>query len=90
MDFIGDSVLIAHNVDFDYPFLSHALKKSLGKTLNNDSYCTLGPGQSKDARTKSSIGGGSGGVGNRTKELAPGFRGCQSRRNDISPFHGGR
>ena len=41
MDFIGDSVLIAHNVDFDYPFLSHALKKYLGRTLNNDSYCTL-------------------------------------------------
>ena len=41
MDFIGDSVLVAHNVDFDYPFLSHALKKSLGRTLNNDSYCTL-------------------------------------------------
>ncbi len=41
MDFIGDSVLVAHNVDFDYPFLSHALKKSLGRTLKNDSYCTL-------------------------------------------------
>jgi DNA polymerase III epsilon subunit family exonuclease len=41
MDFIEDSVLVAHNVDFDYPFLSHALKKSLGRTLNNDSYCTL-------------------------------------------------
>jgi DNA polymerase III epsilon subunit family exonuclease len=41
MDFIGDSVLVAHNVDFDYPFLGHALKKSLGRTLNNDTYCTL-------------------------------------------------
>jgi len=41
MDFIGDSVLVAHNVDFDYPFLRHALKKSLGRSLHNDTYCTL-------------------------------------------------
>lgn len=41
LDFIGDSVLVSHNVDFDYPFLRHALKTSLGRTLNNESYCTL-------------------------------------------------
>lgn len=41
MDFIGDSVLIAHNIDFDYPFLNHALKKTLGGSLNNETYCTL-------------------------------------------------
>lgn len=41
MDFIGDSVLIAHNIDFDYPFLRDALKKSLGRRLNNKTYCTL-------------------------------------------------
>ncbi|MFH1037141.1 MAG: 3'-5' exonuclease [PVC group bacterium] len=41
LTFIGDDTLIAHNIDFDYPFLSHASRKHLGKRLNNETYCTL-------------------------------------------------
>ncbi len=41
LDFIGNDTLIAHNIDFDYPFLSHASRKLLGRRLNNEKYCTL-------------------------------------------------
>ena len=39
--FIEDRPLIAHNVDFDIPFLTHHLYKSFGKTLSNRTICTL-------------------------------------------------
>jgi len=40
VDFMGDSILVAHNISFDVPFFSAVLKK-LGKgTLENKSLCT--------------------------------------------------
>jgi len=41
IDFAGPSVLIAHNVDFDIPFLKHHLQHLLKKELTNESLCTL-------------------------------------------------
>lgn len=40
LDFIGDSVLVAHNADFDIPFLKYH-GKQLGYTLNNTYLDTL-------------------------------------------------
>jgi len=41
MDFAGTSVLVAHNVDFDIPFLKHHFKQLLHQDLNNETICTL-------------------------------------------------
>lgn len=41
MDFAGSSVLIAHNVDFDIPFLKHHFQQLLKKDLSNETICTL-------------------------------------------------
>jgi len=41
MDFIKDLPLIAHNVEFDLPFLQYHLGKTLGTSLNNQAICTL-------------------------------------------------
>ncbi|MFC1511294.1 PolC-type DNA polymerase III [Candidatus Margulisiibacteriota bacterium] len=40
-DFLGSSVLVAHNADFDLSFLKHHIKKSLGKELPNSIACTV-------------------------------------------------
>ena len=39
--FVGDLPLIAHNVEFDLPFLNHHLGLTLGTTLANRQICTL-------------------------------------------------
>ncbi|MFA5840035.1 MAG: 3'-5' exonuclease [Candidatus Margulisiibacteriota bacterium] len=39
--FLGDAVLIAHNVDFDIPFIKHHLKKNLSLEINNPALCTV-------------------------------------------------
>jgi DNA polymerase III epsilon subunit family exonuclease len=41
LNFIGDHPLIAHNTEFDVPFLNHHLHKSFGRTINNPLICTL-------------------------------------------------
>jgi DNA polymerase-3 subunit alpha (Gram-positive type) len=41
LDFVGDAILIAHNADFDLPFIRHHLKKNLQKELPNECLCTL-------------------------------------------------
>ena len=41
LDFVGEAPLVAHNVDFDLPFLNHHLKEGLAKSLNNPPICTL-------------------------------------------------
>ena len=40
-DFAKDLPLVAHNTDFDIPFLQHHLGKAMGKSLPNQSICTL-------------------------------------------------
>lgn len=40
-DFVKDSPLMAHNVEFDVPFLKHHLQKALGVELKNQTICTL-------------------------------------------------
>jgi len=40
-DFIGDSILVAHNADFDISFLKKNFNKWLGIELNNPVICTL-------------------------------------------------
>lgn len=40
-DFVGGVPLIAHNAEFDIPFLNHHLKTGIAKTLNNPLICTL-------------------------------------------------
>jgi DNA polymerase III subunit alpha, Gram-positive type len=40
-DFIGDSILVAHNADFDTSFLRNNVKKCLGKDINNSIVCTV-------------------------------------------------
>lgn len=39
--FIGELPLIAHNVEFDLPFINHQLNNELGFTLPNPAICTL-------------------------------------------------
>lgn len=41
LDFVKDTPLIAHNAEFDIPFLNHHLNKTLGVTLTNQPICTL-------------------------------------------------
>jgi len=41
MDFIKDATLVAHNISFDYPFLSDQLQGIGKKPLENKSICTL-------------------------------------------------
>ena len=41
LDFIKDTPLIAHNTEFDIPFLNHHLQNTLGVCLPNQSICTL-------------------------------------------------
>ncbi len=41
LEFIGASAMIAHNADFDMPFIREKLKSNLGKNLGNRSICTL-------------------------------------------------
>ena len=38
--FIGDSILIAHNAEFDMRFLRHEFSR-LGMALNNEHHCTM-------------------------------------------------
>jgi DNA polymerase III epsilon subunit family exonuclease len=40
-DFIGKTPLIAHNIEFDVPFINHHLKKDWGITLQSPQVCTL-------------------------------------------------
>ncbi len=40
LQFIGDSVLVAHNTSFDIPFLNGVLKKQQRPTLDNKVICT--------------------------------------------------
>jgi DNA polymerase-3 subunit alpha (Gram-positive type) len=40
-DFIDHAILIAHNADFDIPFIKLHLKQSTDKDLNNDVVCTV-------------------------------------------------
>jgi DNA polymerase III alpha subunit (gram-positive type) len=41
LQFIGELPLIAHNTEFDIPFINHHLYKGLGKSLQNPLICTL-------------------------------------------------
>lgn len=41
LDFMGDSVLVAHNIDFDYAFLKRAAHRILKKKLSSETFCTL-------------------------------------------------
>jgi len=40
VNFLGDSVIVAHNATFDYGFLNHNSCKHLEKPLNNSCLCT--------------------------------------------------
>ena len=40
VDFIGDSVIVAHNAEFDYGFLAHNVEKHLNQRINNSKICT--------------------------------------------------
>ncbi|MFH1063615.1 MAG: exonuclease domain-containing protein [Candidatus Woesearchaeota archaeon] len=39
-DFLGDSIIVAHNATFDYGFISTNAERHLGKGLDNDKLCT--------------------------------------------------
>lgn len=41
LNFIDEKALIAHNVDFDIPFLKEHVKRALDKEINNRTVCTL-------------------------------------------------
>ncbi len=41
LDFIGDDVLVAHNIEFDYAFLQQAARRLLKRKLANRTFCTL-------------------------------------------------
>ena len=40
VDFLGESVIVAHNATFDYGFLSHNAELALGEELANKKICT--------------------------------------------------
>lgn len=41
LDFAKDTPLIAHNIEFDIPFLNYHLKEGIARSLNNPLICTL-------------------------------------------------
>jgi DNA polymerase III epsilon subunit family exonuclease len=41
LEFAGSTPLLAHNVEFDVPFLNHHLKEGIAKELKNPLLCTL-------------------------------------------------
>jgi DNA polymerase-3 subunit alpha (Gram-positive type) len=41
VDFVQDLPLVAHNVEFDLPFLQYHLGKTINTALNNQTICTL-------------------------------------------------
>lgn len=41
LDFVGEAVLIAHNIEFDYAFLKQAARRLLKRRLTNETFCTL-------------------------------------------------
>jgi DNA polymerase-3 subunit alpha (Gram-positive type) len=41
LEFIGSDILIAHNSDFDVPFIKHHAKKLIDRTIDNPVFCTL-------------------------------------------------
>lgn len=41
MEFIGNSILVAHNADFDLAFLKNAAKKCLNRDITNFTICTV-------------------------------------------------
>jgi len=41
LDFLGDSIVVAHNATFDYNFLDYNINKYLNKNLKNKSLCTV-------------------------------------------------
>jgi len=41
LSFIKNDVLVAHNSDFDIPFIKHHLQKQLKKDINNKVLCTM-------------------------------------------------
>ncbi len=41
LEFIDSSILVAHNADFDVPFLKHHLKQLTDQELTNESICTV-------------------------------------------------
>lgn len=41
LSFIKNDVLVAHNSDFDIPFIKHHLQKQLKKEINNKVLCTM-------------------------------------------------
>ncbi|MFB6097840.1 MAG: DEDD exonuclease domain-containing protein, partial [Salinibacter sp.] len=41
LDFLGDSILVGHNLSFDQSFLDAALDRKGGDPLNNETLCTL-------------------------------------------------
>ncbi len=40
LDFIGDSIIVAHNISFDFPFLNAVLKRLQRPALENRNICT--------------------------------------------------
>ncbi len=40
-EFLGDSVFVAHNVAFDWGFVSHTARRERGIELNNQRLCTV-------------------------------------------------
>ncbi len=40
-EFLGDSVFVAHNVAFDWGFVSHTARRERGIELNNQQLCTV-------------------------------------------------
>jgi len=40
-DFIGDLPLVAHNIEFDLPFIQRHMELTLGKRIDNPTVCTL-------------------------------------------------
>ncbi|MFH0886830.1 MAG: exonuclease domain-containing protein [bacterium] len=41
LEFIEDSILVAHNAEFDLSFLKHYTYKALNKEINNHNLCTV-------------------------------------------------
>ena len=41
LDFLGEDIMVGHNVGFDYGFINHNSEKHLEKTLTNSRLCTI-------------------------------------------------